>query len=175
MMVRIALGYFALSSGYLAVWILAAPQGFYDAFPTGPAEWVSALPPYNEHILRDFGAAALDLTVLAALAAVWLERRLVQATAIAFLVYALPHMAYHLTTTERYTRLVYAGSRRRFAGRLPEPVAVYAHHPLLMNVRRLRAGLPALEQGARASEAAGRGEGRRPRGLRVVPGLWLVA
>jgi len=32
-----------------------------------------------------------------------------------------------------YTRLVYAGSRRRFAGRLPEPVAVYAHHPLLMN------------------------------------------
>lgn len=103
MMVRIALGYFALSTGYLAVWILAAPQGFYDAFPTGPAEWVSALPPYNEHILRDFGAAALGLTVLAALAAVWLERRLVQATAIAFLVYALPHLAYHLTTTERYS------------------------------------------------------------------------
>jgi len=103
MMVRIALGYFTLSTGYLAVWILAAPQGFYDAFPTGPAEWVSALPPYNEHILRDFGAAALGLTVLAALAAVWLERRLVQATAIAFLVYALPHLAYHLTTTERYS------------------------------------------------------------------------
>jgi len=32
-----------------------------------------------------------------------------------------------------YTRLVYAGSRRRFAGCLPEPVTVYAHHPLLMN------------------------------------------
>lgn len=32
-----------------------------------------------------------------------------------------------------YTRLVYRSSRRRFAGRLPEPVTVYAHHPLLMN------------------------------------------
>jgi len=39
--------------------------------------------------------------VLAVLAAVWLERRLIQATALAFLVSALPHLAYHFTTTER--------------------------------------------------------------------------
>jgi len=42
------------------VWILLAPQGFYDTFPSGPAEWVSPLPPYNEHLLRDFGAAGSD-------------------------------------------------------------------------------------------------------------------
>ena len=98
---RIGLGYLALSSAYVAVWILLAPRGFYDTFPTGPAEWVSPLPPFNEHLLRDFGAAGLGLAVLAVLAAVWLERRLVQATAIAFLVSALPHFVYHLTTTDR--------------------------------------------------------------------------
>jgi len=141
-MVRIALGYFALSTGYLAVWILAAPQGFYDAFPTGPAEWVSALPPYNEHILRDFGAAALGLTVLAVLAAVWLERRLVQATAVAFLVYSLPHLAYHLTTTERYSTSDNVQSLIGLA--LPIAISLY----LLAVTRRpaaagARAGAPA--------------------------------
>jgi hypothetical protein len=100
---RIGLGYLAVSSAYVGLWILLAPRGFYDTFPSGPAEWVSALPPFNEHLLRDFGAAATGLTVLAVLAAVWLERRLVQATAIAFLVYSLPHLGYHLTTTDRYS------------------------------------------------------------------------
>lgn len=99
--VRIGLAYLALSSAYVAVWILLAPRGFYDTFPTGPAEWVSPLPPYNEHLLRDFGAAGLGLAVLAVLAAVWLERRLVQATAIVYIVSALPHFAYHVTTTDR--------------------------------------------------------------------------
>jgi len=98
---RIGLAYLALSSAYVALWILLARRGFYDTFPTGPAEWVSPIPPFNEHLLRDFGAAGLGLAVLALLAAVWLERRLVQATAIVFIVSALPHFAYHLTTTDR--------------------------------------------------------------------------
>jgi hypothetical protein len=98
---RIGLGYLAFQAAYVAGWILLAPRGFYDTFPTGPAEWVSPLPPFNEHLLRDYGAAGLALAVLAVLAAVWLERRLVQATAIAFVVAALPHFAYHLTTTDR--------------------------------------------------------------------------
>ena len=100
-MVRIGLWYLALSSAYVAVWILVAPKGFYDSFPTGPGHWVNALPPYNEHLERDFGAAGLS--VLAGLAAVWMERRLVQATALAFLAASTPHLAYHLTTTDRYS------------------------------------------------------------------------
>ncbi len=101
--IRLALAYLAVTGAYVAVWILVAPKGFYDAFPTGPAEWVSALPPYNEHLARDFGAAGLGLVVLAALAAIWMDRRVIQAAAVAHLVSALPHLAYHLTTTERYS------------------------------------------------------------------------
>jgi hypothetical protein len=100
---RVLLWYLAITSAYVAVWILLAPRDFYDSFPTGPGEWVSALPPYNEHLERDYGAAGLGLATLAALAAIWMDRRLVQAAAISFLVASLPHLGYHLTTTGSYS------------------------------------------------------------------------
>jgi hypothetical protein len=134
---RIGLGYLAFQAAYVAVWILLAPRGFYDTFPTGPAEWVSPLPPFNEHLLRDYGAAGLALAVLAVLAAVLLERRLVQATAIAFVVATLPHFAYHLTTTDRLST---ADNVQSLFG-LILPVLV-AGGLLLLSRSELRAGGP---------------------------------
>ena len=101
--IRFALIYLAVTIGWVAVWILVAPKGFYDNFPGGSTHWVSALPPYNEHLERDFGATSLALAVLAALAAIWMERRVIQAAAIALFVAGIPHFAYHLTTTEHYS------------------------------------------------------------------------
>jgi hypothetical protein len=100
--IRFALIYMAVAVGLVAAWILIAPKHFYDEFP-GPSQWVSALPPYNEHLIRDFGSAGLGLAVLAGLAAVWMERRLVQVAAIALFLGSLPHAIYHLTTTEAYS------------------------------------------------------------------------
>src|SRR3954469_16126425 len=103
-LIRFGLWYLAVTSAYVAIWILVAPKNFYANFPTGSAHWVNALPPYNEHLERDFGAAGLGLSVLAGVAAVWwTERRLVIATALAFLASSIPHLAYHLTTTEHYS------------------------------------------------------------------------
>jgi hypothetical protein len=102
-LIRLALIYLVVTIGGLAAWILIAPKGFYNDFPGGGAHWVSALPPYNEHLERDFGAAALGLTVLAALAALWMERRVIQAAAISVFAAGIPHLAYHLTTTEHYS------------------------------------------------------------------------
>jgi hypothetical protein len=101
--IRFALIFLAVTAGWVAVWILIAPKGFYDTFPGGSTHWVSALPPYNEHLERDFGGAGLGLAVLAALAALWMERRVIQAAAIAILVAGVPHLAYHLTTTGHYS------------------------------------------------------------------------
>lgn len=101
--IRFGLIYLAVTIGWLAVWILLAPKGFYDNFPGGSIHWVDALPPYNEHLERDFGAAALGLAILAALAALWMEQRLVQAAAISLFAAALPHLAYHATTTGSYS------------------------------------------------------------------------
>ena len=103
-LIRFGLWYLAVTTAYVAIWILIAPKDFYNNFPTGSGHWVDVLPPYNEHLERDFGAASLGLTVLAALAAIWWrERRLVQAAAIVFLVASLPHLIYHLTTTGHYS------------------------------------------------------------------------
>jgi hypothetical protein len=102
-LIRFALIYLVVTIGWVAAWILIAPKGFYENFPGASAHWVSALPPYNEHLERDFGAAALGLAVLVALAAVWMERRVLQAAAISLLVAGVPHLAYHLTTTEHYS------------------------------------------------------------------------
>jgi hypothetical protein len=101
--IRFGLIYLTVTIGWVAVWILIAPKGFYDNFPGGSNHWVSALPPYNEHLERDFGGVSLGLAVLAALAAVWMERRVIQAASITLLVAGLPHLAYHLTTTEHYS------------------------------------------------------------------------
>jgi hypothetical protein len=101
--IRAGLIYLAVTIGVVAAWILLAPKGFYDTFPGGGSHWVSALPPYNEHLERDFGAAGLGLAVLAALAAVWMERRVVQAAAVSLLVAGIPHLAYHATTTDHYS------------------------------------------------------------------------
>lgn len=100
--IRFALIYMAIALGLVAAWILITPKHFYDEFP-GPSAWVSALPPYNEHLIRDFGSAGLGLAVFAGLAAVWMERRLVQAAAIALFLGSLPHAIYHSTTTEAYS------------------------------------------------------------------------
>jgi hypothetical protein len=101
--VRALLIYEAVTIGTVAAWILIAPRGFYDDFPVGSSAWVSALPPFNEHLIRDFGSAGLGLAVMAGLAALWMDRRLVWAAAIAVLAGSLPHTIYHFTTTESYS------------------------------------------------------------------------
>lgn len=100
--VRVALGALAVGQGIPAVWALLAPRSFFDGFPGGGRHWLTALPPYNHHLTTDYGAAFLALAVLAALAAVVMERRVVQVAMASWLVAAVPHFAYHLTTLDRY-------------------------------------------------------------------------
>ncbi len=71
------------------LWALLFPRAFYDDFPLPGRAWVSTLGPYNEHLVRDVGALNLALGVLLVVAAVLLERRLVQASLVAYLVYVL--------------------------------------------------------------------------------------
>ena len=82
----------------VGVWALLLPRSFYDDFPSEGRDWVSALGPYDEHLVRDVGALNLALCALLVFAAVVLEKRLVQAALVAWLVYAIPHFAFHLTT-----------------------------------------------------------------------------
>jgi hypothetical protein len=102
-LIRTGLVLLAIPSVVIAAWSLISPRGFYDNFPGAGRHWVSALPPFNEHLLRDFGAANVTIALVLLGAAFFCERRLVQVAVIAFLLGTLPHFIYHLTTTDHYS------------------------------------------------------------------------
>jgi AhpD family alkylhydroperoxidase len=98
--VMIGLGFVQTVNGF---WALFAPRSFYEDFPPGRGGWVSALPAYNEHLLRDVGGLFLATGVLLLVAAVRLERRLVGVSLVAWLLFAVPHAVYHVFNLEPYS------------------------------------------------------------------------
>jgi 4-carboxymuconolactone decarboxylase len=84
------------------LYALFAPRSFYDDFPAGRG-WVAALPSYSEHLVRDIGGLFLATGVLLLIAAVWLERRLVIAALVTWLLFAVPHTVYHLFNLEPFS------------------------------------------------------------------------
>jgi hypothetical protein len=99
-LIRAGLVLLAIPSVVIAAWSLISPRGFYDNFPGAGRHWVSALPPYNEHLLRDFGAANVTIALVLLGAALFCERRLVQVAVVALFLGVVPHFIYHLTTTD---------------------------------------------------------------------------
>ena len=98
--IRAGLVALAIPAAWVGIWALAAPRSFYDDFPGAGREWVAPLGPYDEHLVRDVGAFEFAFLCLAIFAFVTLDRRVVQATLVGFLVATIPHLAYHATATE---------------------------------------------------------------------------
>ena len=99
---RVALGllfFAALSIGFTAAIL---PRTFYDDFPF-LAGWVELLPPYNEHLVTDVGGLYLGVAVLFAWAAWTLERTLVRAVCIAWLLTATLHLFFHAGHLENFS------------------------------------------------------------------------
>src|SRR5262249_10560483 len=85
-----------LSVSAFAVGVQAAffPRSFYTDFPFGRG-WVGMDGRYNEPLIRDVGALNLALFVLS-IGALWVgSRALARVTAVAWLVYSVPHWVYH--------------------------------------------------------------------------------
>jgi hypothetical protein len=82
---------------------LFLPKVFYDDFPVPGNSWVSMLPPYNEHLMRDVGALNLAVAVAVGAAAIYLERRLVVVSLLAYEIWAIPHAVFHSTHLEHYS------------------------------------------------------------------------
>jgi hypothetical protein len=92
---RVALVVLAAEAIYQGIWAQWAPRSFYDDFPGGLG-WVrTGGGVYNEHLLRDVGGFVSALGVLALVAAIAPTTPLLIATALAWLVYAVPHFVYH--------------------------------------------------------------------------------
>jgi hypothetical protein len=101
-MIRAGLIFLAVAQGLVGLVQLFAPRWFYEDFPLPAMPWVSLLPPYNEHLMRDVGALTLAYVLVLTAAAIWMERRLVQVALAANLVFTVPHFAFHITHLDHY-------------------------------------------------------------------------
>ena len=102
-MIRAGLALVAFAQAEVGIWGLLAPRSFFGNFPGAGHHWVSALGPYNEHLVRDYAASELGFAVLLLAAAIWFEHRLVLVAGAAFLAATIPHFIYHLTTTGSFS------------------------------------------------------------------------
>jgi len=93
---RLALGLIALTAALIGIPASFAPESFYERFPFF-AEWVSLLPPYNEHLVTDVGGLYLGFAVVFAWGALTLSRELVLAACAGWAVAALAHLVFHIT------------------------------------------------------------------------------
>lgn len=85
------------------LWALLLPRLFYEDFPLPGRAWVSTLGPYNEHLVRDYGALNLALGVLLVSAAIYLERRLVRVALVSWLAFEVPHFVFHVGQTHHFS------------------------------------------------------------------------
>jgi hypothetical protein len=84
----------------LAVGVVAtlAPRAFYDYVP-----WVDLAPPFSEHLMRDYGAMNLALGLVTAVAAITMDRIMVRTALVAYLLFAIPHLLFHVSHHDHYT------------------------------------------------------------------------
>jgi len=81
---------------YVGVWALAFPESFYDSFPGLGSIWVAVDGPYNEHLVRDVGALYVALAAASIVAAASHRAEAGRVVGVAWLVFSVPHLTYHL-------------------------------------------------------------------------------
>ena len=77
-------------------WAVLAPVDWYEDFPGWSPRLVSALPPFNEHLVSDSGSGLLAVGLLALMAAWCLRRDVTVVATLGYLAFALPHAIFHL-------------------------------------------------------------------------------
>ena len=99
---RAGLIFLAVSQGFAGLIQLFAPKWFYDDFPASATPWISLLPPYNEHLMRDVGALTLAYVLVLTVAAVSMEPLIVRTALAANLMFTVPHFLFHVTHLDHY-------------------------------------------------------------------------
>jgi hypothetical protein len=102
LLARLALLVLGAGGLMVGLWAQLSPRSFYDGFPGGGRHWVSVDGPYNQHLVRDVGGLNLALALVTLTALVVARPVLVRAVAVAWLLYSVPHFAYHATHLDPY-------------------------------------------------------------------------
>lgn len=106
--VRSSLAVVIAQTAYVGFWAAAAPGSFARSFPGWGLSWIAPSEPADPHFVTDVGLLHLALLVMAVEA--WRRRVPLRALGLAWSVYAVPHLAYHLAHTTGLSRLDIATS-----------------------------------------------------------------
>ncbi|MBU3065367.1 hypothetical protein KO481_28045 [Nocardia sp. NEAU-G5] len=79
----------------LGVWSEFFPRNFFDDFPLPGHSWVSMMPPYNEHLIRDYGGLNLGFAALYVACALSMHPALLRPVLIGFEFFTVPHFIFH--------------------------------------------------------------------------------
>lgn len=128
---RIALGVLLLSTLSIGLTAAIVPHTFYEDFPF-VTHWVELLPPYNEHLVTDVGGLYLGFSVLFAWALWTLDRTLVTALSVAWLLAAGIHLLFHAGHLANFSTGDAIAEIASLAFLLiPPPIAVWAVAPVV--------------------------------------------
>jgi hypothetical protein len=116
-------GLWALTIVGFATGVLATltPRAFYDH-----VLWVDLVPPYADHLMRDYGAMNLALGVVTLVAAITMDRLIVRTTLGAYIVFAIPHLIFHVTHHQHYTTAAAVGETTALVVAVLLPLALLA-------------------------------------------------
>lgn len=128
---RVVLGLLAFSSIQIGLWAVVAPRSFYEDFPGGGRQWVAPDGPFNEHFIRDFGGLNLALGLVLVVAAVQLSPTFVRTAAGAALLFAVPHLTYHLFHLDVYETVDQIGNVVTLSLAVLGPLVLLALSPRL--------------------------------------------
>jgi hypothetical protein len=98
MLLRAGLWFLAASIAAVGVTATLLPSTFYHRAP-----WVAMNPPYSEHLMRDYGAMNLALALIMVVAAITMDRLMIRTSLAAYVVFAIPHLLFHVTHHQHYT------------------------------------------------------------------------
>jgi hypothetical protein len=126
----------ALPQAAAGLWALVSPRGWYDDFPGFGRVWISPLGAYNDHFAVDVGAGLLALSVLLIAAAIRPERTLVRVSLVVWLVFAIPHLVFHASATDRLESFDNIANLTALALAVVVPILL-----LVLSGRRTRGGM----------------------------------
>jgi hypothetical protein len=115
---RIILAATAALGLFVGAWAAFWPSSFYSAFPGFGRIWIAIDGPYNEHLIRDVGALYLALAGASIAAIFSRQPDAGRVVGVAWTVFGLPHLAYHLAHFESLSPIDVVGNVVSLGGSL---------------------------------------------------------